>query len=281
MLEYRDFTFEDVEEAVNGRVYSSDNTVVIPHIGYPNSRLHSHDFYEIELFLSGGGEYTINGEHKRFEKGSLMYLAPSAYHSFMFDKAPRYEILSIRLNYVHTDMCEELFGDATGFCVTLPERAVKCIVADAEEIYEQKKHIPQPYMEQYVCGTLKRMLSVAEACRTESPDVGRIRDMRMVEVMMYIRRNFRNKLLLPDVAARFGYSANHMSRKIRETTGNSFSDYLISLRLAYAHNFVAETEKAFKQISVDAGFRSYACFSRAFVKKYGVSPSEVREQRNN
>lgn len=70
-----------------------------------------------------------------------------------------------------------------------------------------------------------------------------------------------------------------MSRKIRETTGNSFSDYLISLRLAYAYNFVAETDKAFKQISVDAGFRSYACFSRAFVKKYGVSPSEVREQR--
>lgn len=212
-----------------------------------------------------------------------MYLAPSSYHSFLFDKAPHYEILSIRLNYIHTAMCEELFGDATGFCVALPERAVASIVADAENIYEQKKQQlaiwPQPYMEQYVCGTLKRMLSVAAACRTESPDVGRIRDMRMVEVMMYIRRNFRNKLLLPDVAARFGYSANHMSRKIRETTGNSFSDYLISLRLAYAYNFVAETDKAFKQISVDAGFRSYACFSRAFVKKYGVSPSEVREQR--
>lgn len=159
MLEYRNFTFEDVSEAINGRVYSSENTVVIPHIGYPSSRLHSHDFYEIEIFLSGGGEYTINGEHRRFEKGSLMYLAPSSYHSFLFDKAPHYEILSIRLNYIHTAMCEELFGDATGFCVALPERAVASIVADAENIYEQKKHVPQPYMEQYVCGTLKRMLS--------------------------------------------------------------------------------------------------------------------------
>ena len=210
-----------------------------------------------------------------------MFLVPSSYHSFRFDSDTGCNIISMRLSYSHAQMFEEIFGDTTGFCIPLPVRIVDRIISDTDDIYEQKKHLPQPYMEHYAIATVKRILSLVAACRGGEKDGGKTRNMKMVEVMMYVRKNFQSQLKLPEVAAKFGYSANHMSKKIREVTGKSFSEYLIELRLMYAYTFVAQSEKAFKQISLDAGFHSYACFSQAFAKRFGCSPSETRRKETS
>ena len=47
-----------------------------------NALLHSHNFYEMELVLSGGGEQILNGTSYEMKRGSLSILTPADFHEF-------------------------------------------------------------------------------------------------------------------------------------------------------------------------------------------------------
>ena len=44
--------------------------------------LHSHNFYEMELVLSGSGEQILNGTSYEMKRGSLSILTPADFHEF-------------------------------------------------------------------------------------------------------------------------------------------------------------------------------------------------------
>jgi len=46
--------------------------------------MHWHEYYEIEIFLSGKGKMFLNGEEYSFEKGSLFFLTPVDFHRIDF-----------------------------------------------------------------------------------------------------------------------------------------------------------------------------------------------------
>lgn len=83
---------------------------------------------------------------------------------------------------------------------------------------------------------------------------------------------------LPEVAREVGVHPAHLSRAFRTVFGVPFSDYLIQLRLTYARDALRNSNAKIAQIAADSGFSDHAHLTRAFRRRYEVSPSEFRAQ---
>lgn len=75
-----------------------------------------------------------------------------------------------------------------------------------------------------------------------------------------------------------GSNETYLADAIREATGETFSAYISTLRLQYALElFETQPDISLDSVAVDTGYGSYSPFYRAFIKKYGITPSEYRK----
>ena len=68
-------------------------------------------------------------------------------------------------------------------------------------------------------------------------------------------------------------------QKLFETDGTSFSEFVVGQRLAKAHRMLTNplcSPRAISNIAYDVGFNDLSYFNRAFRRRYGATPSEVR-----
>lgn len=93
----------------------------------------------------------------------------------------------------------------------------------------------------------------------------------------------RHDLTAGAVAARQRISESYL-RKLFESEGTSFTDFLLRQRLARAHRLLCDPRQALQKISViayEVGFADLSYFNRAFRRHYGCTPSEARAQANS
>jgi len=99
---------------------------------------------------------------------------------------------------------------------------------------------------------------------------------RMVRVLEYILKNLDEPMPLADLAGVACFSPYHFHRIFRGIMGRSVIEHVRLLRLERAAGSLLESAKPIIQIALDAGYESHEAFSRAFRKKYGLSPSRFR-----
>ena len=63
--------------------------------------------------------------------------------------------------------------------------------------------------------------------------------------------------------------------------GMSFSEYLRMQRLNYAHHLLTETQLSVSEIVRESGFKSLSYFSQIFRVRYGMSPTQLRQQQRS
>jgi len=81
------------------------------------------------------------------------------------------------------------------------------------------------------------------------------------------------------VAKRQGISESYV-RKLFEAEGTSFSEFMLSRRLARAFAMLRDrrwANRSIATVSFEAGFSDLSYFNRTFRRCYGATPSEVRE----
>jgi AraC-like DNA-binding protein len=86
-------------------------------------------------------------------------------------------------------------------------------------------------------------------------------------------------LSMAAVAARHRISPRHLGR-LFEREGITFSGFLLSARLEQAHLMLSDKQFngcTVASIAYAAGFGDLSYFNRAFRKRYGMTPSDVRE----
>ena len=88
----------------------------------------------------------------------------------------------------------------------------------------------------------------------------------------------RDELSLASLAARHRVTPRHV-QTLFESDGTTFSRFLLDQRLARAHRMLSNPLLAVRTISAiayEAGFGDLSHFNRAFRRRYGATPSDIR-----
>ncbi|MPZ35826.1 MAG: helix-turn-helix domain-containing protein [Rhodospirillales bacterium] len=88
------------------------------------------------------------------------------------------------------------------------------------------------------------------------------------------------ELTVATVAARHGITPRYV-QLLFEGEGTTFSQFVLHQRLARAHRLLSDPRFARHSISTiatEAGFDDISYFNRCFRRRYGATPSDIREQ---
>ena len=100
----------------------------------------------------------------------------------------------------------------------------------------------------------------------------------VADVKEYLDQNYRSKITLDDLAARFYINKYYLTRVFKEQYGQSISAYLTSLRITHAKQLLRFSDKSVEEIGLECGLGASHYFSRVFKEIEGVPPSVYRSQ---
>ncbi|MBO4399035.1 MAG: response regulator [Lachnospiraceae bacterium] len=152
------------------------------------------------------------------------------------------------------------------------------IVGKPEEIYQSFKtarHIRHLLVERKDENAI--ILGTREMGETsdETPAV-------ISEAKLYMSLHFTNpNLMLQDVAKAVNMSCSRFSTVFSQQNGQTFTEYLMYLRLSKAREMLRTTSERSSQIAREVGYNDAHYFSYIFKKNTGLTPSDYRAQYQN
>ncbi len=137
-----------------------------------------------------------------------------------------------------------------------------------------------------------RRLMVAQLCDLVAVTLGATRDAiavaqgrgiraaRLRAIKGDIETNLANGDLSPGAVAKRQQISDSYIRKLFESEGTSFSHFVLGRRLDRARRMFTDprwADRSVASIAFDAGFGDLSYFNRSFKRRYGATPSEVRD----
>ena len=102
------------------------------------------------------------------------------------------------------------------------------------------------------------------------------------EAKLYILEHFSNpNFMLQDVAKAVNMSNSRFSTVFSQQSGQTFTEYLIHLRLNKAKELLRMTDTKNTQIASEVGYNDSHYFSYIFKKNTGITPTEYRTKYQN
>lgn len=98
------------------------------------------------------------------------------------------------------------------------------------------------------------------------------------ECCQYILSHPTEKLTVPQLAARFGYTDYYFSRKFHEETGEHLLSYIRRTKMDTAAFFLANSAMSIQEISDTLLFSNRNVFTSAFCRQFGCSPAVYRRE---
>ena len=105
-----------------------------------------------------------------------------------------------------------------------------------------------------------------------------LKDFYIQEAITYMEHNYQRELTVEEVADACKLNRSYFSKLFKESMGCPPQEFLIRLRLSKAADMMKGTSRSIGSISIRCGYPNQLHFSRAFKKRYGVSPREWRAQ---
>ncbi|NEW07716.1 response regulator transcription factor [Paenibacillus sp. SYP-B3998] len=97
-----------------------------------------------------------------------------------------------------------------------------------------------------------------------------------VEFMIqYAHDHYAQEISLEDMSKQLYLSRNYLNQIFKKATGETFTNYLIRVRMKKAHALLAEGKYLIYEISEKVGYKNVPYFSSIFKKYNGINPSEV------
>lgn len=120
-----------------------------------------------------------------------------------------------------------------------------------------------------VCGTVRSYEGVRESLEPY---------LELQPAAEYLKRHFREKLNIAELARIVGMSERQLERKFQQTFQTSPRAYLKRIRILIAAGLLKRTLKSVTEIAVEVGFYDHSDLSRHFKTEMGESPSAYREE---
>ncbi len=248
---------------------------------------HYHDYYELYYMLSGQRLYFIRDRTYSVEQGDLVFINKHELHKTMQSGEDAHERVIMHFSDAflesqfakHADLLRSPFLEA-GHIVRLPlqeslgaEQTVRRLLGEIAQ--------RQPGFELAASHAVSELLlTAARHLRQHGPaQLQHATPMhaKISEIIRHINVHFDEPLRLEQIAEQFFVSPYYLSRRFKETTGFTYSDYLILTRIKEAQRLLRETGQSISDISVAVGFDNFSHFGKTFKRIAQASPREYRK----
>lgn len=100
---------------------------------------------------------------------------------------------------------------------------------------------------------------------------------RIAAARRLIEERWQEKLTLESISRACGLNRDNLSRGFRQVFDCSVSDLLAEKRLNGAHHLLLATDLPVSTVGYRCGYLNNASFARAFARRFGQAPSQVRQ----
>ena len=98
----------------------------------------------------------------------------------------------------------------------------------------------------------------------------------LLSTLVHIQTNLDDGLSLEALAKRVSFSPYHFHRVFREFIGEPVKEYVRRLRIEKAAYRLKISKETILKIAMEAGFKTHESFTRAFEKRFGITPMAYR-----
>lgn len=242
----------------------------------PPSVLACHGEWEFQLVLKGKGFYYIVGNIFSFRPNTVLMIKPGQPHYYM--TTPEHKIEKWKLIFLPSvlrefNLARLLSAVPCQTLLTEKEAAAMLLLFHSmnDELNRREKHwkdIVRCKMKEFFW-----MLKRAGERKTALPVINPL----VQQMVDYIDASFAQRLNIPGLAARFGYSPGHLSHMFKRNTQFGIKHYLLQRRIAEAKRQLAENPvMKVSAVSESVGFESFGVFNRMFKALVGITPAVYR-----
>lgn len=258
----------------DGVAATSEWLLVVRHRGFSAaSELHTHDFAELFVVESGQSSHVVDGMAVDVSEGDLVFVSPQDTHQFMVP-TPDFTITNVAF--------------PAGVMTWLQE-----MVPEATRAWEKGRQ-PAPLG----VGERTRVVRMAHELATTS---GPLRLVRMLSEILVVSHRSERTWSQPEwlgralgewqrdaeamrdgvggIARIAGRSREHVSRVVKESTGQRAIDLVNETRLEMAANLLQTTDDGIADIAHQVGIDGLSHFYRLFRQQHGTTPRLFRITR--
>ena len=253
---------------------------LFPSDEYPNTPDYGyHDFYEMELFLSGRGMHEINAVPYRVKRGFVYLLFPGDFHRHQMDEDERMVMCNLKLapKRVSARMRDRLRGCRHPYAAYLDEEALSQM---NEELMRLRTLLEEHPVDTGLCDNVieRILLLLSRALVSHAPVRDTVPETTGVEkILSYLEEHYPEHVSMVTLASLVGLSPNYFGTYFKTHTGMTPVEYLTRLRLCHAAELLKSTREKVKTIARNTGFHSPEYFTRVFRDAFGLTPAQYRE----
>lgn len=254
-----------------------------------NFNLHSHIYYEILFCRNGSLQYFLGGKRYRVQKNDILIIPPGVSHGPLFLDNPNepYIRTVMWINSHFYQICRKELYKYEPEARTLLEppqyllRFRGNILAQIKQVIDlmfQEKKQKRPGSELLCKGALLQFFCLLYRGRiysdvsSPSPEHEELLD----NILHYIEEHLSEKLSLRSISTKFLISQSAVGQLFKKHLGISFYRFVTERRLIEAKSLIAGNVPL-KEVPDLCGFSDYSVFYKAFVKEYGISPREFKQ----
>lgn len=102
----------------------------------------------------------------------------------------------------------------------------------------------------------------------------------LVPVTEYLKKNFSEKISVPELAKLSGLSVRQLERRFRATLKTTPQHYILKLRILEACELLMNSRMAITDIAHQVGFYDHSSFTRKFSSMIGSAPRDYRKRHS-
>lgn len=247
---------------------------------------HRHDFFEFSYTLEGEGSEVVNGELHPLKPGTFTFILPYQVHELYAAPGKPLVLMNCMFGL-------ELLGEATERLLlsernpirthydldAAPDLDVRRLLERMEKEYATS---PDFWQQALLKGMLAELLALLErshrnlASAALAPAGTGQPSNSAWELMRYIHIHYREPLTLTSLGQRFLCHPTRITQILSRHFGVSFVSLLQEVRIRHACSLLASTDMKIVDVAYEVGYESFSSFSRNFLRRTGLSPTEFR-----
>ena len=143
----------------------------------------------------------------------------------------------------------------------------------SEPNFDMLEHLEKPeQIRDWTISVLRKLLSAEEGAPT-------INNRELInKVITYIDDHYQEDISLYIIAEYVFFSPQYLGKLFRETTGISFTSYLIKIRMEAASNLLLTTKLPVATVASKVGYGNVQSFGRIFKSYFNCTPGEYRKR---